>query len=106
MSKLDHLVNPLVTVEQLATSSSSIDQIPRDLETSIRYAGAKLTQAAGVLLRLPQDTIGQAIIIFMRFWCGPEGGSLAALGAKVCLAELVSSSQNCRSSGQHITDDV
>ena len=89
MSKLDHLINPLVTVDQLATSSSSIDQIPGDLETSIRYAGAKLTQAAGVLLRLPQDTIAHAIINFTRFWCGPEGGSFAVLGAKVCILHLL-----------------
>lgn len=82
-STLGHLVNPLVTVEQLATSSSSIDGVPQDLEASIRYAATKLTQAAGVLLRLPQDTIAQAIVIFTRFWVGPEGGSLTVHSAKV-----------------------
>jgi hypothetical protein len=83
MTKLDHLVNPLATVDQLATSSSAIDGIPSDLEISVRYSAAKLTQAAGVLLRLPQDIIAQAIIIFSRFWCGPDGGSLAVHAAKV-----------------------
>ncbi|KAL1957642.1 hypothetical protein VTO42DRAFT_5619 [Malbranchea cinnamomea] len=81
-SQVAHLVNPLVSVDQLASSSSSIDGIPSDLETSIRYAAQKLTQAAGVLLRLPQDTIAQAIVLFTRFWLGSEGGSLAVHAAK------------------------
>ena len=80
---LDHLSNPLATPTQLANSSSSLDGIPADLETSIIFAAAQLTQAAGVLLRLPQDTISQAIVVFTRFWIGPEGGSLGTYAAKV-----------------------
>src|SRR5437762_1127087 len=80
---LDHLSNPLVTPAQLVNSSSSLDGIPAELETSVLYAGAQLTQAAGVLLRLPQDIIAQAIVIFTRFWIGPEGGSLGTYAAKV-----------------------
>ncbi|EEP79548.1 conserved hypothetical protein [Uncinocarpus reesii 1704] len=76
------LSNSLATPTQLATSSSSLDEIPTDLETSVRYAGVRLTQAAGVLLRLPQGIIAQAIVLFTRFWIGPEGGSLAIYGAK------------------------
>jgi hypothetical protein len=34
-------------------------------------------------LRLPQEVIAQAIIIFARFWVGPEGGSLSEFGAEV-----------------------
>jgi hypothetical protein len=34
------------------SNSSSIDNVPSDLETSIRCAGAQLTQAAGILLHL------------------------------------------------------
>ncbi|KAF9697413.1 hypothetical protein EKO04_004817 [Ascochyta lentis] len=75
------LANPLATTAQLETSGSQLDGIPPDLEVSIRYAGAQLTQAAGVLLRLPQEVIAQAIIVFMRFWVGAEGGSLAEFGA-------------------------
>ncbi|KAL6711188.1 hypothetical protein ACN47E_005719 [Coniothyrium glycines] len=74
--------NPLATVAQLETSGSQLDGIPADLEDSIRFAGARLTQAAGILLRLPQDVIAQAIVVFMRFWVGPEGGSLAEFGAE------------------------
>ncbi|MCJ1244696.1 hypothetical protein MMC30_001895 [Trapelia coarctata] len=69
------LSNPLVTVEQLSTSSSQLDSIPADLESSIQYNGALMTQAAGVLLRLPQEIVSQAIVTFNRFYVGPEGGS-------------------------------
>lgn len=70
------LANPLATPAQLDTSSSQLDGVPRDLEESIRFAGSRLTQTAGILLRLPQEVIAQAIVVFMRFWIGPEGGSL------------------------------
>ncbi|KAI1911646.1 hypothetical protein LOZ65_006144 [Ophidiomyces ophidiicola] len=76
------LSNSLATVAQIATSSSSIDGVPADLESSIRYAAVRLTQAAGVLLRLPQDIIAQAIVLYTRFWMGSEGGSLVFYGAK------------------------
>lgn len=76
--------NPLATVAQLQTSGSQLDGIPADLERSIFFAGASLTQAAGVLLRLPQDIIAKAVITFQRFWLGPEAGSLKDYGAGVC----------------------
>ena len=80
--QLSPLANPLATVAQLETSGSQLDGIPPDLEDSIRFAGARLTQAAGILLRLPQEVVAQAIVIYMRFWLGPEGGSLAEFGAE------------------------
>lgn len=79
------LANPLATIAQLEASSSSLDGILPDLEDSVRYAGAKLTQAAGILLRLPQEVVAQAIVVFMRFWVGPEGGSLGEVGAEVTM---------------------
>ncbi|KAJ5134106.1 hypothetical protein N7448_000873 [Penicillium atrosanguineum] len=79
---LKHLSNALATPDQLSSSSSSIDGVPSDLETSIRCAGAQLTQAAGVLLHLSQDVIAQAIVIFTRFWLGTDGGSLRIYSAK------------------------
>jgi hypothetical protein len=77
------LANQLATVSQLETSGSSLDGIPSDLEDSVRFAGARLTQAAGILLRLPQEVIAQAIVVFMRFWVGPDGGNLVEFGAEV-----------------------
>ncbi|KAJ5573918.1 uncharacterized protein N7459_008345 [Penicillium hispanicum] len=79
---LTHLSNALATPDQLSNSSSSIDGVPPDLETSIRCAGAQLTQAAGVLLRLSQDIIAQAIVTFTRFWLGADGGSLRIYSVK------------------------
>lgn len=87
------LTNSLVSVDQLSESSSSLDGVPSDLENSIRYAGAQLTQAAGVLLKLPQEVIAQAIVIFTRFWLGAEGGSLVSYNAKVC-SRLMSAFKN------------
>lgn len=77
------LSNSLATAEQISTSSSSLDGIPSDLESSIRLAGLEITQAAGILLGLPQDVVAQAMIIFTRFYLGPEGGSYRINSAKV-----------------------
>ncbi|KAJ5735670.1 uncharacterized protein N7483_000795 [Penicillium malachiteum] len=79
---LKQLSNALATPDQLSNSSSSIDGVPSDLETSIRVAGAQLTQTAGVLLGLSQDNISQAIVIFTRFWLGADGGSLRIYSTK------------------------
>jgi len=43
-----------------------------------------MIQAAGILLRLPQHMLAEAIVIFTRFWLGPTGGSLVQINAKVC----------------------
>ncbi|KAK2744951.1 hypothetical protein FQN57_004081 [Myotisia sp. PD_48] len=82
LGDLEYLSNCLATPAQLEQSSSSVDDVPRDLEASIQYAGARLIQAAGVLLKLPQDIIATAIVVFTRFWIGPEGGSLVVYSAK------------------------
>lgn len=84
------LSNPLSTPEQLLKSSSQLDGISTDLESSIRFAGAQLTQAAGILLRLPQEIIAQAIVVFLRFYTGPEGGSFRINAPKVGFLHSVS----------------
>ena len=85
--QLYSLSNPLVTVDQLSSSSSQLDGVPADLESSLRFAGAQLIQAAGILLRLPQETIAQAIVIFYRFYVGSEGGSFKINALKVFLIQ-------------------
>lgn len=80
---LSPLSNPLVTISQLSTSSSSLDNIPAEVEKSMRYAGQRLTQAAGILLRLPQDVVAKAIVTFTRYYVGSEGGSFAVGDLKV-----------------------
>ncbi|KAL8839328.1 MAG: hypothetical protein Q9176_004509 [Flavoplaca citrina] len=79
---LSSLSNPLATVEQLSNSSSSLDGVSPALESSVRYAGLQITQAAGILLRLPQEIVVQAMVIFTRFYIGSEGGSFRVNGAK------------------------
>lgn len=91
VAELQHLSNALATPEQLSRSSSSIDGVTPDLETSVRFAGAQLTQAAGILLRLSQDIIAQAIVTFTRFWIGTEGGSMRIYSVKVCSLGFASS---------------
>lgn len=81
--QLSSLSNPLASIDQLSTSSSQLDGIPAYLENSLRFAGAQLTQAAGILLRLPQETIAQAIVILQRFFIGSEGGSFKINAVKV-----------------------
>lgn len=80
---LSHLSNPLALPEQLANSASQLDGVPSDLEDSIRYESQRSIQAAGVLLRLPQEIIAETIIILSRFWLGPEGGSFLEYAATV-----------------------
>ena len=92
--QLSPLSNPLATVDQLSTSSSQLDGVPPDLESSLRFAGAQLTQAAGILLRLPQEIIAQAIVIFQRFYLGSEGGSFRINAVKVRLPYMVSLVRN------------
>ena len=77
------LAPPLATVEQLGTSASQLDGVPPALERRLRYHAARLTQAAGVLLRLPQPTVAAAVVVLTRFYAGPEGGSFALHAIKV-----------------------
>ena len=84
ITELSHLVNPLATSVQLETSASQLDGVPKDLEHSIRFETARLLQAAGVLLRLPQELIAQSIITVYRFWTGADGGSLLEDDSRVC----------------------
>lgn len=83
ISTLCHLLNPLATSTQLETSSSQLDGVPKDIEDSVRFETTGLIQAAGILLRLPQEIIAQSIVILYRFWTGPYGGSLLEHDSKV-----------------------
>ena len=85
-SALWPLSNPLATIEQLRTSASQLDGVPPDLERALRFHAARLTQAAGILLRIPQTTIAEAVVILTRFYTGPEGGSFVLHSIKVCTA--------------------
>lgn len=83
VSSLTTLSNPLVTVEQLESTASQEDGVQVDLERTLRYHGALLTQSAGILLKLPQEIVAQAIMTFERFYVGSEGGSFLETSLKV-----------------------
>lgn len=60
---LDHLSNPLATPDQLIRLQEDVG----DNAQSIRFAQCQLTQAAGILLRLPQEVIATAIVTLQRY---------------------------------------
>ncbi|KAH8802722.1 cyclin-like protein [Xylogone sp. PMI_703] len=64
---MSHISNPLATPDQIY-KSSQLSALPIDLQESIRFYTARLTQAAGILLRVPQDVIAQANVILFRYW--------------------------------------
>lgn len=64
---MSHLSNPLATTEQLFKNVSN-NPLPTELLDSIRFYTARLTQAAGVLLRLSQDITAQANVLLFRYW--------------------------------------
>ncbi|QSZ35262.1 hypothetical protein DSL72_008131 [Monilinia vaccinii-corymbosi] len=64
---MSHLYNPLATAQQLYQTTSN-NTLPIELQDSIRFYTARLTQAAGILLRLPQDITAQANVLLCRYW--------------------------------------
>lgn len=64
---MSHLSNPLATAPQLYQKTSPT-ALPIELQDTIRYHTARLTQAAGILLRLPQDITAQANVLLFRYW--------------------------------------
>jgi cyclin L len=67
LTTMSHLSNPLATAEQLYQKTST-NALPIELQDSIRFYTARLTQAAGILLRLPQDITAQANVLLFRYW--------------------------------------
>ncbi|KAI1210824.1 cyclin-like protein [Annulohypoxylon truncatum] len=62
-----HMTNPLATPDQLY-QRTSFSALPSDLQDIIFFATQVLTQAAGVLLRIPQSVAAQAGVILARYW--------------------------------------
>ncbi|KAK9774755.1 putative Cyclin domain-containing protein [Seiridium cardinale] len=63
---MSHMTNPLATVDQLY-KYKSLSALPQDLQDTIFYQVQLLTQAAGLLLRLPQSVTAQANILLARY---------------------------------------
>ncbi|KAI0406237.1 cyclin-like protein [Xylaria palmicola] len=81
-----HLTNPLATVDQLCRRTASFGALPSDLQDAIFYATQSLTQAAGLLLRLPQSVTAQASVMLARYWL--EDSLLAGEFSDVSAASL------------------
>lgn len=64
---MSHLVNPLATPSQLY-HLSTFSSLPRDLQEAVFTATQCLTQAAGLLLELPQSVTAQANVVLARYW--------------------------------------
>ncbi|KAI0888894.1 cyclin-like protein [Annulohypoxylon maeteangense] len=62
-----HMTNPLATPDQLY-QRTSFSALPSDLQDIIFFTTQVLTQAAGVLLRIPQSVAAQAGVILARYW--------------------------------------
>lgn len=62
-----HMTNPLATPDQLYRRSS-FSSLPTDLQDTIFFATQCLTQAAGLLLELPQSVTAQSNVILARYW--------------------------------------
>ncbi|TLS28242.1 hypothetical protein PpBr36_00950 [Pyricularia pennisetigena] len=62
-----HMTNPLATPEQLH-QRARFSSLPTDLQDTIFYTTQCLTQAAGLLLQLPQSTTAQANVLLARYW--------------------------------------
>ncbi|KAI2781973.1 cyclin-like protein [Daldinia loculata] len=62
-----HMTNPLATVDQLY-QRTSFSALPSDLQDAIFFATQRLTQAAGILLRIPQSVTAQANVVLARYW--------------------------------------
>lgn len=62
-----HLTNPLATPDQLYRRSQ-FSALPTDLQDLIFFQSQTLTQAAGLLLQLPQSVTAQANVLLARFW--------------------------------------
>ena len=62
-----HMTNPLATAKQLY-QRNNLSSLPNDLQDVIFYVTQSLTQAAGVLLQLPQSATAQANVILARYW--------------------------------------
>lgn len=62
-----HLTNPLATPSQLY-HRASFSSLPQDLQEAVFIATQCLTQAAGMLLELPQSVTAQANVLLARYW--------------------------------------
>lgn len=67
------LTNPLASAEQLSSRLSS--NLPTEALDAVFVATQCLTQAAGILLELPQSITAQASVVLARYWVSEPLGA-------------------------------
>lgn len=67
------LTNPLASAEQLSSRLSS--NLPTEALDAVFVATQCLTQAAGILLELPQSITAQANVVLARYWVSEPLGA-------------------------------
>ena len=82
-------MNPLISSAQLEASVLRVDGAAAKLEASVRLETACLQQAAGILLRLPQEITAQSIVLLQRFWAVAAGEILLQHDSTVCAATCI-----------------
>ncbi|EPE02238.1 cyclin domain-containing protein [Ophiostoma piceae UAMH 11346] len=86
---MSHLTNPLATAAQLTRcrdrSSLVVSGKPdadSDFLDAVFFAVQRLTQAAGLLLELPQSTTARANVLLARYWVQDPGFEVDLRGKK------------------------
>ncbi|KAK8854851.1 hypothetical protein IAR55_003590 [Kwoniella newhampshirensis] len=88
-----HAPHPLATLEQIVSTPSARDGIPSEVEDDLRVVGCMLIQEAGVMLKLPQNTMATAQVLFHRFY---YISSLCSFGVNdISISALFLSSKLC-----------
>ncbi|CAK7235921.1 hypothetical protein SCUCBS95973_009430 [Sporothrix curviconia] len=72
---MSHLTNPVATAAQLARcrDRAAALPLPDELLDAVFFATQRLTQAAGLLLELPQSTTARANVLLARYWVQAPG---------------------------------
>ncbi|CAK7241058.1 MAG: hypothetical protein STHCBS139747_002515 [Sporothrix thermara] len=72
---MSHLTNPVATAVQLARcrDRAAALPLPDELLDAVFFATQRLTQAAGLLLELPQSTTARANVLLARYWVQVPG---------------------------------
>lgn len=91
---MSHLTNPLATPSQLY-NHVHFSALPQDLQEIIFTATQCLTQAAGLLLELPQAVTAQASVVLARYWLIDSPMSHEFAVRYTCCSHLLCIVANC-----------
>ncbi|CAK7562337.1 MAG: hypothetical protein SEPTF4163_000179 [Sporothrix epigloea] len=87
---MSHLTNPIATAAQLVRcrDRAAALPLPDELLDVVLFAAQRLTQAAGLLLELPQSTTARANVLLTRYWVQEPGFEVNLDGRETALSPL------------------